>query len=289
MLIGQGGVKQQRGSINGMAMTWFDASDIARCPGTSRCRVTQAEIVCFGRPSRVARRRKLRQKRNRRRLAMGHLLAEAPYASYFTPRRKSPAALFTRLPWAGGALRSTRDDGARARLGLFRHTKEDTVARSSAGITRSSATVRKPATRVPPAAKAPRAGRGSSGAGGNAFPAPKLNKEELRAQVEKLERANAKLRLKAREAGRSGKDAAARIAELEGEVARLERQLKRQTPRETQDSAPAPARRSRRREIDPGDAVPPGVAVKEPEPLDREAETALAAIEENLPGDEGEE
>ena len=121
-------------------------------------------------------------------------------------------------------------------------------------------------------------------------PASKLSKEELRTEVEKLARANARLRLKAREAGRAGKDAAARIADLEGEVARLERQLKRQSPKPADSSAPPRAtRRPRRREIDPGDAVPPGVAVEEPEPLDKEAETALAALEEHLPGGEGEE
>jgi hypothetical protein len=40
------------------------------------------------------------------------------------------------------------------------------------------------------------------------------------------------------------------------------------------------------REIDPGDAVPPGgvtgVAVQEPAPLDEQAETALENLEEHL-------
>jgi hypothetical protein len=39
-----------------------------------------------------------------------------------------------------------------------------------------------------------------------------------------------------------------------------------------------------RREIDPGDAVPPGVAVEEPAALDLEAETALENLEEHLGG-----
>src|SRR6185437_2182726 len=52
---------------------------------------------------------------------------------------------------------------------------------------------------------------------------PKLSKDELRAQVEKLERANATLRAKGREANRVAKSSAARIAEMEGEVARLEK------------------------------------------------------------------
>jgi hypothetical protein len=41
-------------------------------------------------------------------------------------------------------------------------------------------------------------------------------------------------------------------------------------------------RRATHREIDPGDSVPPGVAVEEPAPLDLEAETALANLEERL-------
>ena len=41
----------------------------------------------------------------------------------------------------------------------------------------------------------------------------------------------------------------------------------------------------RSREIDPGDAVPPGVAVLDPEPLDAEAEAARDALEENLSGE----
>ena len=54
-------------------------------------------------------------------------------------------------------------------------------------------------------------------------PARALSKDALRAaQAEKLERANAALRTKNREANRAAKLSAARMAELEGEVARLE-------------------------------------------------------------------
>ncbi len=160
------------------------------------------------------------------------------------------------------------------------------MARASASTTTSK--TRKPSTRAASdPVKAPRAGRPPSRAGkAAASPTAKLSKEELRSQVEKLERANDKLRAKGREFGRAGRQAADRIAELESEVARLERQLKRQAPKA---AAPAPARRQRRREIDPGDAVPPGVAVEEPEPLDKEAETALAALEEHLPSELDEE
>ena len=115
-------------------------------------------------------------------------------------------------------------------------------------------------------------------------PAPKPSKDELRAQVEKLERTNALLRAKNRESGRIAKTAAARIAELEDQVAQFaknERKLSRPAaaPRRTK---PADRIGPQHREIDPGDAVPPGVAVQEPAPLDEEAETARDNLEEHL-------
>jgi chromosome segregation ATPase len=117
------------------------------------------------------------------------------------------------------------------------------------------------------------------------------SKEELRAQVEKLERANATLRTKSREAGRAAKLAADRIAELEGEVARLERRLASQAAAAKRARQPAAAseRRTPRREIDPGDAVPPGVAPQEPIPPDAEAEQARENLEEHLGHEQGAE
>jgi hypothetical protein len=97
--------------------------------------------------------------------------------------------------------------------------------------------------------------------------------------VEALERANATLRAKNRDANRSAKTAAARIAELEDQVAQLEKRVA-SAQRQSQPSAASPRKR-RSREIDPGDAVPPGVAVQEPAPLDAEAETALENLTEN--------
>ena len=88
----------------------------------------------------------------------------------------------------------------------------------------------------------------------------------LRAQVEKLERANTALRTKNREANRAAKLSAARMAELEGEVARLQTQLAAMSA-QTQPAAP-PDRGSPTRDIAPGDAVPPGVAPADPEPAD---------------------
>ena len=113
---------------------------------------------------------------------------------------------------------------------------------------------------------------------------PKLSKDELRGQVEKLERANANLRAKNREASREAKATAARITELEAQVARLEKQLGAQTIAPGGDRAAlAPkSRRARPRAIDPGDSVPPAVAVEEPAPMHAAAETALANLEEHL-------
>jgi hypothetical protein len=104
-------------------------------------------------------------------------------------------------------------------------------------------------------------------------PAPKAGKEEMRADLAKLERLVAALRAKGREANKAAKVTAARIAELEAQVARLEA-----------EAAAAAVRgpRRQRHEIDPGDAVPPGVAVEEAAPLDNEAETALENLEAHL-------
>jgi len=102
--------------------------------------------------------------------------------------------------------------------------------------------------------------------------------------VEKLERANAALRAKGREATRDAKSSAARVAELEGEVARLEKKVASQAKSAQSPPKPRTAVRGKQRSagIDPGDAVPPGVAVQEPAPLDAEAETARENLEEQL-------
>jgi chromosome segregation ATPase len=116
--------------------------------------------------------------------------------------------------------------------------------------------------------------------------APQLSKDELRTRVETLERANATLRAKNRDANRAAKTAAARIAELEDQVAQLEKRLA-SAQRKSVPSAASPRKR-RSREIDPGDAVPEGVAVQEPAPLDAEAETALENRTETLGADQPE-
>ncbi|MGI4956940.1 MAG: hypothetical protein ACRYGI_04955 [Janthinobacterium lividum] len=111
-------------------------------------------------------------------------------------------------------------------------------------------------------------------------PALKVSKDELRAQVGKLEQLVATFRVKSRETSKAAKAAAARISDLEAQVARLEKQAAAApaSPRQAKSSrASRPGR-----EIDPGDAVPPGVAVQEPAPLDEEAVTALEHLEEHL-------
>jgi hypothetical protein len=109
-------------------------------------------------------------------------------------------------------------------------------------------------------------------------PARALSKGSLRAQVEKLERANTALRTKNREANRAAKQSAARMAELDREGARLQTQL---AARSAQPTAP-PDSISPTRDIEPGDAVPPGVAPADPEPADREAEIGRENLEAHL-------
>ena len=110
----------------------------------------------------------------------------------------------------------------------------------------------------------------------------------MRVRVEQLERANATLRGKSREVTRAAKMAATRIAELEEQVARLEKQIAaRSVPgRSSQPAASANGRRRPpQREIDPGDAVPQGVAVADPVPADLEAEVARGNLEAHLGSD----
>ena len=144
--------------------------------------------------------------------------------------------------------------------------------------------IRPTAAPAKPAAKATKpsaAPKRAAAAAAPAMPAAaKVSKDELRAQVEKLERANATLRAKGRETNKAAKAATTRIAELEQQVTQFEKQAAAVKA----DKKPArPSGASRKsRGIDPGDAVPPGVAVQEPEPLDNEAKTALGNLEEHL-------
>ena len=109
-----------------------------------------------------------------------------------------------------------------------------------------------------------------------------VSKDELRSQVQKLERVNAALRAKNRQANRAAKLSAARITELEDEVARL-----RPHPGASTDSGSAAMPKSgpQPHDIDPGDAVPPGVAPEDPGLPDQEAETARETLELHLRGE----
>jgi hypothetical protein len=78
-------------------------------------------------------------------------------------------------------------------------------------------------------------------------PVAKFSKDELRAQVEKLKRANIKLREKNKEAGRTAHPAAAaRIAELEEQVAQLKKGAPPTTPaKRGRKPSATPAKRGR--------------------------------------------
>ena len=130
-------------------------------------------------------------------------------------------------------------------------------------------------------------------------PAPKVSKDELRAQVEKLERTVATLRARSRDAVRAVKEALAKVEELEARLAAkptaTASQPARRAPKPpAKADAPVAPRMTRARrgqamsdDRDPGDAVPPGVAVAEPEPMDKEATTAFENLQAHLhPADE---
>lgn len=112
---------------------------------------------------------------------------------------------------------------------------------------------------------------------------PKLSKDDLRAEVGRLERLVARERAKSRAANKAARAAAARIEELEAQVARLEKRFAAAPASMPQRASAKPARKKRpTSDIDPGDAVPPGVAVQEPEALDAEAAAALENLGEHL-------
>jgi hypothetical protein len=145
--------------------------------------------------------------------------------------------------------------------------------------------LRRPGTSVA-AKEVGKAGRGmKAAASAPGTPSiPRVSKGELRAQVEKLELVVITLQAEGKETNRTAKAAASRIAELEDQVARLEKRAASQsapTPA-TQTPVKPPRKKRRSRDIDPGDAVPPGIAVEEPAPLDEEAEAAPENLEEHL-------
>jgi chromosome segregation ATPase len=158
---------------------------------------------------------------------------------------------------------------------MARPTKAPQTAKSAVSTRKPGRPAATPAKTPATRTKAPAAAKPTRTAASPA--APKLSKDELRTRVEALERANATLRTKNKDANRAAKTAAARIAELEDQVAELEKRAA-----SAQRQSAASPRRRRSREIDPGDSVPEGVAVQTPEPLDEAAETALENLNENL-------
>jgi hypothetical protein len=105
-----------------------------------------------------------------------------------------------------------------------------------------------------------------------------LSKDELSARVEKLERQNAVLRDRNRALQRAASDAEARIAFLETEAARAQREAAQAARRAGGPRGAA----MRGHDRDPGDAVPSGVAVLEPEPLTERDKAVLAHMNEAL-------
>ncbi len=165
------------------------------------------------------------------------------------------------------------------------------IAKTTTRSTKALAAKRKPGR--PPGSKtlakaaakpAPKAARRTATPKPVAAAVPKLSKEELRDQVEKLERSVATLRAKNRDATRAARASAARIEELEAQVAQLETAAAAKPAPAGQAPKPTRTARTARRSrtVDPGDAVPPGVAVAEPAPLDKEAEMALENLEAHL-------
>lgn len=147
---------------------------------------------------------------------------------------------------------------------------------------RSAAPVQAAAGRRTPASAAKSATPAVTTAKARTPAAPSVSKDELRSQIEALQRLVATLRTRSRDANRSAKSAAARIAELEEQVARQTATASAPDAAEAAGEAtPSQAGRGSR-DVDPGDAVPPGVAVREPAPLDEEAETALENLQEHL-------
>ncbi len=104
------------------------------------------------------------------------------------------------------------------------------------------------------------------------------------AVMQELEAAKAALQAKGREASRAAKLSERRIAELEAQVGHLQGEAGKNAPPVAQEAEAKRSRRGRppgrKNAIDPGDAMPRGVAVQEP--MDPEAEAARHALEANM-------
>jgi hypothetical protein len=116
----------------------------------------------------------------------------------------------------------------------------------------------------------------SKGAAATSVHLGQVSKGELRAQIEKLEQVNTKLRAKNREAGREAKLSANRIAELGKQVAQLERRLKpKAAPAESPEKlSKTKTSKQRGLKVVPGGGVLSGASNAENTSLDRDAKTA---------------
>ena len=142
------------------------------------------------------------------------------------------------------------------------------------------------AKKTPTLKKAPAASKRATSTRARATP-PRGSQNDLRTRLEKLELDNKTLLDQGKEAGEATRAAAARIAQLEEQVARLESKLAAESTAAEHHQAAASKKsrqRTRHQEIDPGDSVPPGVAVEEPAEPDLAAETARENLEAHLGG-----
>ena len=105
-----------------------------------------------------------------------------------------------------------------------------------------------------------------------------VTKDQLLAQVQKLQQTKAMLRAKSLGLNRATKVAAARIANLRTRWPRS----KQNASRAASEKRGAKISTHRSRDVDPGDAVPPGVAVAEAQPMDEKAKTALENLEQHF-------
>ena len=211
------------------------------------------------------------------------------------PRRGRPPGPKSTKPAAALAARKTRQPAAAAKPVVGHRKPPAASATPRAGTVPAKRRPGRPRGSTKAASTAPVGKTRRAVAAKPAPAAPKPSKGELQARVEKLERTVATLRIRSREAVRAAKQAAVRINELEMQLAEkpapepaaaAPRAITRTPKQTTARSAPKAAKLPRGQRSspgrDPGDAVRPGVAVDDPEPMDGEATAAYQSLEANL-------
>ena len=194
-------------------------------------------------------------------------------------RRGRPPRSKSMKPGAAPAAGKTRESAVAAKPITTPHKPPAASAGPRAGTVPAKRRPGRPPGSKSKLAPAPAVEKTRRMAANSAPAAPKPSKSELQAQVEKLERTVTTLRTRSREAVRAAKQAATRIEELEAQLATMERQAPKppvvaQSPAPKRalkraaaaPSDPKPVRSVRGRRLsaerDPGDTVPPGVAVR---------------------------